>query len=64
MRLACCLSVVLLFSPFAQAAESADEVVQTVNHGEINWTTSSITVTGSGAPNLKAPNVAVARLGA
>lgn len=33
-------------------------------HGKINWTDKTITVTGSGAPNLKAANVAVARLGA
>ncbi len=33
-------------------------------HGKINWADKTITVTGSGAPSLKAENVAVARLGA
>lgn len=33
-------------------------------HGKINWTDKTITVTGTGAPNLKAANVAVARVGA
>ena len=45
-------------------AYAADDVVQTVGHGQINWTDGVITATGSGAPNLKAANVAVARLGA
>jgi len=35
-----------------------------VDHGQVNWTDRTITATGSGAPDLKAPNVAVARLGA
>jgi hypothetical protein len=35
-----------------------------VEHGEVNWTDRTITATGSGAPDLKAANVAVARLGA
>jgi hypothetical protein len=40
------------------------EVVQSVAHGQIHWSDGTITATGSGAPSLKAANVAVARLGA
>jgi hypothetical protein len=46
------------------ALAQGDAVMQTVGHGKIDWTNKSITATGSGAPDLKAPNVAVARLGA
>ncbi|MEO0812282.1 MAG: hypothetical protein AAFY60_05405 [Myxococcota bacterium] len=42
----------------------AQQVEQSIAHGQINWTDKTITVTGSGAPSLKAPNVAVARLNA
>lgn len=42
----------------------AQEYEQAVAHGQVNWTDKTITVTGSGAPSLKAPNVAVARLNA
>ncbi len=41
-----------------------NEATQDVPHGKINWTTQYVYATGSGAPDLKAPNVAVARLGA
>ena len=46
------------------SAGLAQEV--TAKHGQanINWTTKTIQATGSGAPSLKAANVAVARLGA
>ncbi len=46
----------------AVAQEGA--VAQNVGHGKINWSNKTITATGSGAPNLKAGNVAQARLGA
>lgn len=49
------------------AAQEAGEVTEgdlKVEHGQVNWTDKTITATGSGAPDLKAPNVAVARLGA
>lgn len=56
------------FALVALAAASpamAQAVSQEVpGHGQINWTDKTITVTGSGAPDLKAANVAVARLGA
>ena len=48
----------------AGIASASDSVSQTVGHGQIDWSKKTITATGSGAPNLKAPNVAVARLGA
>jgi hypothetical protein len=48
----------------AVAAAQGDAVSQTVGHGKIDWSAKSITATGSGAPDLKAANVAVARLGA
>ena len=41
-----------------------DGVVQKVGHGEVNWSTNTITATGSGAANFKDANVAVARLNA
>lgn len=54
--------VVGLWAASAQA--QAGGVSQTVGHGQINWSDKTITATGSGAPSLKAANVAVARLGA
>lgn len=59
------LCVLVLAS--AVVAQEAGEVTEgdlKVEHGQVNWTDKSITATGSGAPDLKAPNVAVARLGA
>lgn len=57
----------LMFAGFllitAQEADKGD-AVQDVPHGKINWTKQYVYATGSGAPDLKAPNVAVARLGA
>ena len=58
----CCLAI-----PLAGLAQEAGEVTEgdlKVDHGQVNWTARTITATGSGAPDLKAPNVAVARLGA
>jgi len=48
----------------AQEAGTVTEGDLKVEHGEVNWTERTITATGSGAPDLKAANVAVARLGA
>ncbi len=48
----------------AQAAGEVTEGELKVDHGQVNWSDHTITATGSGAPDLKAPNVAVARLGA
>jgi hypothetical protein len=58
--------IVLVFAG-AVIAQEAGEVTEgdlKVEHGQVNWTDKTITATGSGAPDLKAPNVAVARLGA
>ncbi|MBN1959918.1 MAG: hypothetical protein JW841_03150 [Deltaproteobacteria bacterium] len=55
-------SLVLCFILFFSTA--SDQVTQNVAHGQINWTDKTLTVTGSGAPNLKAANAAAARLGA
>src|SRR5262245_10929441 len=57
------LSAVLCVAT-GQAARAQDVAQEVPGHGKINWTDKTITVTGSGAPNLKAANVAVARLGA
>lgn len=54
----------LALPSLALAQAGGDAVSQKVAHGEINWTQKTITATGSGAPSLKAANVAVARLGA
>ncbi|MBC7795206.1 MAG: hypothetical protein H7Z43_15990 [Clostridia bacterium] len=48
----------------AHAEETPGAVAQSVGHGKIDWTNKTVTATGSGAPDLKAANVAVARLGA
>jgi len=56
-------AVVFVLLPISAQAEDAN-VAQTVGHGQINWTQKTVTATGSGAPSLKAANVAAARLGA
>lgn len=45
-------------------AEDDASVVQKLAHGEVNWSTKTITATGSGAANTKDASVAVARLNA
>ena len=47
-----------------KTAEATDDVVQSVGHNQVNWTSKVVVATGSGAANLKDGNVAVARLGA
>lgn len=39
-------------------------VVEKLQHGEVNWTKKTVLATGSGAPDLKQPNVAAVRLNA
>jgi hypothetical protein len=59
--------VVICIMALPLAALAQDDVTDgdlKVGHGQVNWTERTITATGSGAPDLKAPNVAVARLGA
>lgn len=52
----------MLFCGVAWSSES--DVIQSVGHGQVHWGDNTVTATGSGAPSLKAANVAVARLGA
>jgi hypothetical protein len=54
--------LVALWAGVVAAQDSA--VAQAVGHGKIDYSNKTVTTTGSGAPNLKAGNVAVARLGA
>lgn len=46
------------------AVSRADGAEQKIGHGKVNWTEQWIEATGSGAPNLKNPNVAARRIGA
>lgn len=56
------MTAVSFFAATAWASDS--DVVQSVGHGQVHWGDNTVTATGSGAPSLKAANVAVARLGA
>src|SRR5689334_16175724 len=47
-----------------QAFADDEPVVEKLQHGEINWTKKTVMATGSGAPDLKQPNVAAVRLNA
>jgi len=58
-----CIVAVSLVALAQEAGELTDGDLK-VDHGQVNWTDRVIVATGSGAPDLKAPNVAVARLGA
>ena len=67
MKIEIRLSWLVLCLVFASSGVFAQEVTEgdlKQDHGQVNWTERTITATGSGAPDLKAPNVAVARLGA
>ena len=55
------VGTVLLGSTVAHAQEG---VAQAIGHGKVDWSSKTVTATGSGAPSLKAKNVAAARLGA
>lgn len=61
-----CFALAAMTSPLYLSSALADDsgVVQAVGHGQVHWSDGTVTATGSGAPNLKAANVAVARLGA
>jgi hypothetical protein len=58
------LILFILSFTFIYAKNKKTNFVQKLAHGEIHWTEHFVYATGSGAPSLKAPNVAVARLGA
>jgi len=58
------LAVVLCAPAWGQQGGELTQGDLQVQHGQVDWTNRTITATGSGAPDLKAPNVAVARLGA
>ncbi len=58
------LGIVILLGAMLPGQAFADDVAQNVGPGQINWTNKTVKATGSGAPSLKAANVAVARLGA
>jgi hypothetical protein len=61
------LGLVLSFPVTAEETKTADasgDVVQSVGHNQVNWTSKVVVATGSGAANLKDGNVAVARLNA
>jgi hypothetical protein len=45
-------------------AHAEDGVTEKLAHGEVNWTDKTVLATGSGAPDLKLPNVAAVRLNA
>lgn len=46
------------------ASAAGEPVVEKLQHGEVNWTDKVIIASGSGAPDLKLPNVAAIRLAA
>lgn len=50
--------------PAAAARAEEEPVVEKLQHGEVNWTKKTVIATGSGAPDLKLPNVAAVRLNA
>jgi hypothetical protein len=60
----CWLIALCLITLPGIASSQEEELTETLGHGQVNWTSNTIRATGSGAPNLKAPNVAAARLGA
>ena len=49
---------------FVNISFATDEVIEKVGSGYINWSSNIIRVTGSGAPDPEASNLAQARLGA
>ena len=58
--------LVMLGQPTVTGAQEKPDkpVVEKLKHGEINWTDKTVAATGSGAPDLKLPNVAAIRLNA
>lgn len=58
------LPAALILTTAQDARAAGDQIVEKLEHGEINWTTKTVVATGSGAPNLKLKNVAAVRLNA
>lgn len=59
------LAALLVLSVVGRDARSEEEpVIEKLDHGEVNWTKKTVIATGSGAPDLKQPNVAAVRLNA
>lgn len=61
-RLLCTSLAAALLLPGAALAD--DPIVEKLAHGEVNWTDKTVLATGSGAPDLKLPNVAAIRIAA
>ena len=59
-----CAAITVLSQAAVAGAQTEKPVVQKLKHGEVNWTDKTVMATGSGAPNLKLPNVAAIRLNA
>ena len=58
-------ALIAISQPAAAHAQGSEQsVVEKLKHGEINWTDKTVLATGSGAPDLKLPNVAAIRLNA
>lgn len=58
------LALGLCLSPALARAEGSEPLIEKLDHGEVNWTDKTVLATGSGAPDLKLPNVAAIRLAA
>lgn len=64
------LAALVLLAPFQAFAQgnyfqdAGSAALQDMGKGQVNWQTMRLRVSGQGAPNPNAPNIAVARLGA
>ena len=59
------MALIVLGIPMLAVGQTAEKpIVEKLEHGEINWTEKTVLATGSGAPDLKLPNVAAVRLNA
>ncbi|MFO0727198.1 MAG: hypothetical protein U1E65_25695 [Myxococcota bacterium] len=53
-----------LTAALAGPAAADEPIVEKLAHGEVNWSEKTVLATGSGAPDLKLPNVAAIRIAA
>lgn len=58
------LTACALLVPGTLALAEGEPIIEKLQHGEVNWTDKTVLATGSGAPDLKLPNVAAIRLAA